>query len=248
MHSILESVKESPGFTTGLRLSDDDLVLVKNAISEHLANHLARIEPDKVPLLQTTALDMYHTIAGQLPHDKLLTRQSRILAQTAVDAIRTTSLFRQLESQLGAFEISDEENVGRESISIRLVRPGFDTDVGSLHADDWFWKLYDFPVPTGKRRVKIWIAICCEQGKSGLILCPNSHKRDWDYSVIERAGMSKPLLSPDENPDKQIFQSKPGDAVVFNYDLLHGGMVTRGERTRVSMEFTMLIPEDVYQH
>ena len=130
---------------------------------------------------------------------------------------------------------------------MRMVRPGVDTDIGSLHADDWFWKLYHFTLPEGKRRIKIWIAICCESGKSGLMLSPNSHLREWKYDVIERAGMAKPLLSHEEKPTLDLFESKPGDAVMFNYHLLHGGMVTRGELTRVSIEFTILVPDTVYQ-
>jgi hypothetical protein len=247
MDMILESVRGNPGYATGLQLTENDLKLVKASISQHLTHQLEQVAPDKLNLFRATALEMYHSISAQLPHDQLLTRQSRILSQSAVDAIRTTTLFQQLESVFGPFEISDEEGVGRESISIRLVRPGIDTDVGSLHADDWFWKLYNFTLPEGKRRIKIWMAICCEPGKSGLMLSPNSHLRDWNYSIIERAGMSKPLLSPDEKPALDVFQSKPGDAVVFNYRLLHAGMVTKGELTRVSMEFTILVPDTVYQ-
>lgn len=248
MINLLDSVRGNPGYITGLRLSPDDLELIKKLIAQHLTQQLEIIAPNKVGLFNATPLDMYHSISDQLPHDQLLTRQSRILSQNAINAIRTTSLLQQIENILGPFDISDEEGVGRESISMRMVRPGVNSDVGSLHADDWFWQLYNFPLSEAKSRIKIWIPIYCEKGKSGLMLSPNSHLREWKYEVIDRAGMKKPLLSPEEKPELYIFQSNPGDAVIFNYHLLHGGMVTSGELTRVSIEFTILVPEAVYFH
>lgn len=243
---MLTSVREAPGFATGLRLNDEDLLRVKEVIKRHLADQLRQVGPDEVPRFMDTPLEAYHTISHLLPHNDLLTRTARILPQWAVDEIRRTSLIRDLEKELGRFDISDEEGIGRESISIRLVRPGMETDVGSLHADHWFWELYNFKLPEGKQRIKVWTAICCEPGKGGLLLAPQSHARSWKYTTFTRAGMLKPLLDPDQSPALELFESEPGDAVAFNYKLLHGGAVTRGTITRVSMEFTILVPDRVY--
>jgi hypothetical protein len=246
MNSILNKVLNEPGYSLGLALSSNDLDVVKKLITEHLARQLDEIDQDMAALLRITPLNQYHTISTKIPHEKLLLRKARILSQEAVNFIRKTSLFEQIEIELGPVEISDEEQIGRESISIRLVRPGIDTDIGSLHADHWFWELYNFAVPEGKSRIKIWIAICCEPGKSGLLLVPNSHKHDWRYSVIQRAGMSKPLLVDGQNPSTWLFESNPGDAVTFNYKLLHGGALTQGKLTRVSIEFTLLVSSEIY--
>ena len=245
MNSILNKVLNEPGYSLGLAFSSDDLDVIKKLITEHLSRQLDAIDQDKAALFRITPLNQYHTISAKIPHEKLLTRKARILSQEAVNFIRKTSLFEQIETKLGPVEISDEEQIGRESISMRLVRPGIDTDIGSLHADHWFWELYNFAVPRGKSRIKIWIAICCEPGKSGLLLVPNSHQRDWEYSVIQRAGMSKPLINDGQNPRTWLFESSPGDAVIFNYKLLHGGALTQGKLTRVSIEFTLLIPNKI---
>lgn len=247
MKNIVNAICGFPGFYLGMRLTEEDQVLVRRAIIEHMVERVKDVAPEMADLLLVTPLELYHTIAHRLPHEELLTRKARILQKKAVSCIRSTTLFAQLESSLGKFEITDEENIGRESISMRLVRPGVSTDVGSLHADDWFWKLYNFKIPKGKTRIKIWIAICCEPGKSGLVLCPNSHKRNWKYSVIERAGMAKPQLSGDESPELEVFQSNPGDVAIFNYHLLHGGMVTKGDLTRASIELTILVDDHVLQ-
>jgi len=243
---LLDQIKESPGFATGLRLSAGDLGKVKGVVKRHLADQLNRTAPDQVGRFVATPLEQYHSIAHQLPHSDMLTRTARILPKWAVDEIRATSLTRLLESEFGPFEISDEERIGRESISIRVVRPDMETDVGSLHADEWFWELYKFDLPKGKQRIKVWVAICCEPGKSGLLLSPESHKRQWKYNTFTRAGMLKPLLDSEQSPKLELFNSEPGDAVAFNYKLLHGGAVTRGSITRVSMEFTILVPDRVY--
>jgi len=243
---MLGHIQGTPGFATGFRLVGEDLEKVKGLIVRQLAEKLERVAPDRLDLFLATPLEQYHSISALLPHSELLTRTERILPQVAVDAIRGTSLVGQLEAAFGTFAISDEEGMGRESISIRLVRPEMESDVGSLHADDWFWKLYDFKLPEGLQRVKVWVAICCEPGRSGLLLAPDSHKREWRYHTASRAGMAKPVLDASEQPVLELFRSQPGDAVAFNYHLLHGGAVTRGNTTRVSMEFTMLVPDESY--
>jgi len=39
--------------------------------------------------------------------------------------------------------------------------------------------------------------------------------------------------------------TKQGDFIIFHDDLIHGGMENRSNTTRVSMEATLLIPDDV---
>lgn len=246
---ILESVQGSPGYATGIRFSPAELDAVKEAIKGHLAATLDEVSPKDVALVMDTPLERYHEISAHIPHQTLVTRTARILPESAVRLIRSTSLVRQLEDAFGPFEISDEEKVGRESISMRLVRPGMDSDVGSLHCDDWFWDIYKFEKPATHQRVKVWTAISCEPGKAGLLVSADSHKRPWRYNLIERAGMKKPLLDPAEKPGTELFQSQPGDGIIFNYHLLHGGSVTSaGSVTRVSIEFTILVPNEAFTH
>jgi hypothetical protein len=244
--SILKQVKKSPGFALGISFSQDEVTRIKAIIKDHLVARARVIDPTQASRYEVCDLENYHSISSSIPHSKLITRTDRILPESAVQEIRSMRLFRQLESEVGYFEISDEEGVGRENVLMRLVRPGEESDVGSLHCDDWFWQLYKFPLPAGRKRVKVWVAICCEPGKGGLLVSPDSHKRQWKYGVTHKSGMAKPLLDASENPALELVSSRPGDGVVFNYELLHGGAVTSGTQTRVSLEFTMLIPEGRY--
>ena len=151
---------------------------------------------------------------------------------------------RTLEDEFGYFEISDEDNVGHEEMYWRLVRPNSPTDVGPLHADAWFWDLGHGVTPSGYKRVKVWIAIYCTPGKDGFKFVPGSHKRQWPYDGELRDGMTKPKIGISEKElDVVIFNSKPGEAIVFNDQLLHGGAVGKNE-TRVSLEFTMFVKNE----
>ena len=40
-----------------------------------------------------------------------------------------------------------------------------------------------------------------------------------------------------------VIPTKPGKAIIFSYDLLHGGVITKGDKCRVSMEFTIFTEE-----
>ena len=82
-----------------------------------------------------------------------------------------------------------------------------------------------------------------EPKKSGLRVVANSQKnKKWIYSIIKKDGIVKPLFNEDTNKLKiNILPTQPGNAVIFSYDLLHGGMVTKGDECRLSMEFTIFV-------
>lgn len=187
-------------------------------------------------------MERYHELANRLDHGSVWLKSARVLPQAAIDKIRKMSLFKKLESVYGKFDMADEENVGREGIYWRLVRPNEPADIGPLHADAWFWALGHGITPPGFRRVKVWVAIYCEPGKSGLRIVPNSHQKRWPYWSEERHGFMKPCFDEAmvDLPIK-LAMTAPGKAIVFSDLLLHGGAVNTGYRTRVSVEFTMFV-------
>ena len=57
-----------------------------------------------------------------------------------------------------------------------------------------------------------------------------------------RYGLKKPVLLTEEKELKmRLLKTNPGDAIIFDDELLHGGHINNGEKTRVSMEFTALV-------
>ena len=55
-------------------------------------------------------------------------------------------------------------------------------------------------------------------------------------------GQKKPIIEEDVSKlNQQLLLTEPGRAVIFNYDLLHGGAENTADTTRISMEFTFLV-------
>jgi hypothetical protein len=238
--SIKGALEGESGYTV-LTFSSEELEVLRTLIREQWLERIREVAPDLVGQFEVFLMDSYHELVHLIDHRDTWPKLERILRQHAVDQIRQLPTFKKLADEFGEFTISDEENLGRENIYWRLVRPNSPSDVGPMHADQWFWDLGHGSTPDGMLRVKIWIAIYCEAGKSGFRLVPGSHLQNWPYHGEFRDGITKPVIDvSDDDLNIQIFNSKPGKAIVFNDKLLHGGVVG-GNLTRVSLEFTMFV-------
>jgi hypothetical protein len=246
MNKITEALEGPDGFTTNFHLTDRDLSVVRGLIK---AQWLQRIEEYDKNLVQRFAdieMDGYHEICHLLDHKVMWPKSKRILAHEAVTTLRQTSFIKSLEAQYGHFAISAEDEIEKEEVYWRLVRPNSPTDVGPLHADNWFWSLGHGKTPTNHTRVKVWMSIFSETGKNGFKFVRGSHLKDWRYHGEERDGFVKPLIDEDESAlGAEIFQSQPGQAIIFHDKLLHGGAIG-GKSTRVSLEFTMFVKNENY--
>jgi transketolase len=241
---LKDGVHGPAGYSTGLRLTNDELARVRALIEEHWLGVIRRHLPDRARDFAALGMARYHELAHLLDHAAAWPKRARILPAAAAAEIRRMPFMRQLAAEFGAFEISDEDDFGCEEIYFRLVRPGQRDDMGPLHADRWFWDLGHGTTPPGVERVKVWVAIVCEPGRNGLRVVPGSHRRQWRYHGEPRHGMMKPVFDEDESRiGAQLLETRPGDAVVFNDGLLHGGAANAGETTRVSFEFTMFVRE-----
>lgn len=236
------TVHDEDGFFLGLHLADAELQRVQRHIEAQWLDVLARHVPAEVEHFAARGIARYHEGADRIDHRSIWPKAVRILPEAAVADIRSMGFMQELAATFGDFRISDEEDVGREEIYWRLVRPGQPTDMGPLHADRWFWDLGHGSTPPGAERVKVWVAVVTEPGLSGLRLVPGSHRQQWRYHGEFRDGMMKPVFDEDEaRLDPQLVRTDPGDAIVFHDALLHGGAPNRGRLTRVSFEFTMFV-------
>lgn len=238
--SIRDAIDGKNGFAK-IVFSSSELDLLRTLIREQWLNRIKEVAADYSEQFEVCPMDSYHKLAHLIDHRRAWPKLERILNQDAVKQIRQLPTLVKLEDAFGKFMISDEESLGRENIYWRIVRPDSPSDVGPLHADQWFWDLGHGETPDHMHRVKVWIAIYCESGKSGFRMVPGSHLCDWPYHGELRDGLTKPVIDIADNElDIQIFNSRPGEAIVFNDRLLHGGFVG-GNTTRVSLEFTMFI-------
>jgi len=245
--NISAALENESGYLTGLHLTEDELKKVRTLItSSWLLNIGNNTSPAILEQFEIAGINRYHDLSHHIDHGSIWPKVVRILNPDAVTEIRSMSLMRRLEEEFGYFEISDEDNVGHEEIYWRLVRPNSPADVGPLHADAWFWDLGHGVTPPDCKRVKVWIAIYCTPGKDGFKFVPGSHKHKWPYDGELRDGITKPKIGISEKElDVVIFNSQPGEAIIFNDNLLHGGAVGQDE-TRVSLEFTMFVKNENY--
>jgi hypothetical protein len=229
------------GILQGPAFTADELDRLRKLIKEQLVENARRLSPQAAADIESVELDRYHSVADRYEHAKLLSKLGRILSAKAVDEIKQMSFFDYVRRAFGPFYLSDEEVIGHEQICFRVVRPNRREDVGSLHRDTWFWDYYKFPVPEGKSRVKVWVPVCGEQERAGLLLAPESHKQPAPYYTQSVNGKLTFIPNFDVNQiGLQRFCGSPGDPIMFNHDTLHVGSLNRGEGCRVSFELTVM--------
>jgi hypothetical protein len=223
-----------------------ELARLRECIREQWLYRLQLAVPREVRRFAAIPMDQYHTLAHLVDHASLWPKVSRVLPARGAEIVRSLSFFRRLESEYGDVRIADEEGFGWPNIVWRLVRPR-QKDIGPIHADEWFWEVR----PQQERLpgfipVKVWSAIHCNGGKNGLRLVPGSHRQrgKYRYRREDRNGMVVPAYDGDEDAlPFEVPKTDPGDAIVFNHFLLHGGVWNAEEATRVSAEFTIFVPE-----
>lgn len=233
---------EKKGFSLDLKLTPIELFQLRDLISEQWLDVIHNRAVSLVNQFKKNGMENYHMLSHLLPHRELWTKSARILPKKSVEIIYQLPFFYKLKTFFGEFTISDEENFGYEEIYWRLVRPNEPGDVGPMHADYWFWELGHGATPEKKQRVKIWIPIFCEPGLNGLGIVPGSHVRDWKYMAEKRDGFFKPQFDQSQVDLPMILpKTNPGETIIFNDKLLHKGVLNKGSKTRVSLEFTMFV-------
>lgn len=242
---LRNAVDGEQGFSTSLTLTDSDLAMLRQLIRIQWLYRIQLLVPEKVKEFDQAGMENYHQVSQYIDHSTAWPKTARVLPKEAVSLIKKLDFYKTLVQEFGEFHVSDEEHLGWENIYWRLVRPG-NEDLGSPHADQWFWqiggygKVAEFP----HERIKIWMPIFAVPNKNGLMVSPGSHlKNDWKWHSEVRYGLNKPVLDESlENLNLQLLPLSPGQAVVFNDALIHGGAANLAATSRVSLEFTLLVP------
>ena len=245
----LNIINKGQGYSTKFCLEKLELDFIRRSIQEQWLYRIQIEDPKLVSKIikENISMSQYHLISMYLDHEKIWNKTSRILSSSFVDWFLKTNFIKELENEFGSFQVSDEDDLGWPNIYWRLVRPNQKKDVGPIHRDSWFWELNQtFPRPNYPfKRIKVWVPIFIELGLNGLLVEEFSQKRqDIKWVGESRHGIQKPvLLTTDEEIDAKLVMVKEGQSIVFNDNLLHGGAINRGETSRVSIEFTIMIRE-----
>ena len=184
----------------------------------------------------------HHKYVSDKEHKENWSKSTRMLTQVEINTLDKKGIFENLRRVFGDFKITDEEKVGYPNIYWRLVRPNKECDIGPIHRDEWFWLLDSSLQNTDKmKRLKVWIPLIVEKGKSGLLVEVGSHLRDdIKWHGEQRDGKLKPCIDMKESQlDMQLADVSLQEAIIFDDKLLHGGKINTGSKTRVSIEFTM---------
>jgi hypothetical protein len=234
---ILDAITGPLGFCIE-HLSIMELQRVRGLIAAQYLQRLTQLQPDLQALAEERGIACYHTLPIAFDHAKSWPKTTRLLDARHVAEFSTMGFFQRIRAQLGP-----SAAISHDELNWRLVRPNQPTDIGPVHADKWFWDAGygEGSMRPGFDRFKVWMAIHTEPGANGLCVKPGSHRQDWKHHFEERDGTRKPVF--DEDPDKIAMELLPlaaGSMVLFNDELLHGGVVNRGTTCRVSIELTVL--------
>lgn len=230
------------GLRAGPSFDESERRRIQELIQDHLVKTAIEISTAAAREMKAVDLELYHEISDKFDHRQLLSKKGRIMGAEAVQEIKSMSFFDYSRRAFGPDSyLSDEEDIGHEQICLRIVRPDRREDVGSLHADHWFWETFNWAPPSGEGRTKMWLGVCVEPEKNGLRLAPGSHRLDAPYKVMNEGG--KMGFAPDFDMSKIglcQFMGKAGQPVMFNYRTLHVGSLNRAATTRVSIEITFM--------
>lgn len=246
MSRVLAEVIKTPGYSTAMSLSGEELSLFRSAIEKRWLETIRQEYPEHADRFAELGIARYHELAHLVDHNRIWNKSNRCLPQDVVNVIKSKDFLENLKQIFGEFTISDvaydDKTVsGLEEIYWRLVRPNTPSDVGPLHADKWFHEILGLggrAFPEGAFTMKIWIPIYCEPGKSGLMIVPESHTRTWQHGMRLVDNIPKPVFEDHANP--VLIATPPGNMLIFHENTLHGGAVNCGNQTRVSAEITIV--------
>ena len=241
---ILNTVREGAGYYESLNVGPAGLQELRDIVRAHYCQKIREISSEFADEFIALPMERYHELSHLIDHGKSWMVGSRRLPKEAVERVEGLEFFGRLRDIVGPLCLTDQKEPGWDEMNWRIVRPRQTEDYQGLHSDKWFWDLSEVKIPPGKERMNIWIAIHTEPGKCGLRVVSGS---SGDESIrfkptIDEWGNVRPVMeTKEEELDIRILKCKPGDVVIFNEDIIHGGSYNYGETCRISLEFTMLV-------
>jgi hypothetical protein len=239
MLGLKYTIEEKIGYSI-FKTTKNDINSIKNLIQESFNKTLKRNH------IQTCPIDNYHKLKiNNLLHKKMWTRKNRIAPKQLVNYLENKSnIFNVLEEEFGELVFSKKVDKKKPDIYWRLVRPNKKSDVGPIHADEWFWSSNNWKTPKNKKVLKVWMLLSDNLSK-GLSIIPNSFKKkDWIYKKEYKDDIFKPIFNKKKNLYKIKSLTTPkGQILIFNYGLLHAGLINKSNNTRISLEFSLYYNE-----
>ena len=259
---VINSITLTKGYSTALKLNHKELKIIRNIIEQHINKKIKVYKTIKLPKIKK--LSNLHDYSEKINYEKFISQKNRILQKNDYKKVIKLPFYKKISQVFGDFkEVSNgpfKNNFGQ--FVIRLVRPGAFNDVGSVHADKWFFELnknkkYYTQLKEEEINIKFWLPIYVEKNKSGLLVCKESQKKNYSYDfkydfskkkIFKYQNNSKlmhkkPVFDHKKYPNEKftLVKSNPGEMIIFTDSLLHGGTNKRSKKTRVSLEFSIIV-------
>ncbi len=245
---IIYEVRGEPGYYEGLNLNSAGLSELEDIVDTHYYQRIKEISPEHANEFAAIPMERYHELSHLIDHGNSWVVGTRRLPKKETEKVKGMRFFNQLRDIVGPFDLTDQRGLGWGEMNWRIVRPERREDFGGLHSDKWFWTLTEGKIPPGKERMNIWISVHTEPGKCGLRVVPGAYGDDESIRfkpIIDQCGNTRPQWENEEeyleNFDINVLECKPGNVLIFNEDIIHGGSYNYGTTCRVSLEFTMLV-------
>lgn len=115
-------------------------------------------------------------------------------------------------------------------IAFRLARPKNKTDVAGEHIDSYNDEKNYF--------LTIWVPLIGFNKKYSLKIYPKSHSLNHNKNVKKYNKYNSRLFKKGylNKFEERRFSLSKGDAVIFDQNLIHGGAINNGKKTRLSIE------------
>ena len=259
---ISNQITQGKGYCTNIKISKRELKSLRNIVESHLNNKINENLKKNIRL-KDFDLEKLHLMTNKVDYKNFISQKNRILNIDNYKKIIKFHFYKKIKKIFGPFkQVSNgpfAQNFGQ--FVVRVVRPGaYKSDIGSLHADIWFFllnkkKKYYPKLKEYQRNIKFWIPICLEKNKSGLLVSENSQKKTFNFKgqlyakknglkkQYETKGHVRPIFDYKNNPKPKLklLNVNPGTIVIFTEKLLHGGTNLKASKTRVSLEFSIII-------
>lgn len=246
---VLQSIFKGDGYFLGLHFEPQEHQTLKQIITDQWLRKIDEKYPALTKQFEEVGIENYHTLAHLVDHSTLWPKKARMLSKADSERARSLGFFKNLQQYLGNYYVADYEALGYGEMTWRLVRPNQENDIGPMHQDTWFTEMNsNFKLPEDRERVSFWTAVVTEPGLSGLRVAPGTQNQDFPYHNEERFGMIKPVIDVKEE-DLNIVPClmNPGDVILFSPRVLHGGMVSRGTKCRISLECSIFFEKSLLE-
>ncbi len=239
----LQIINKGCGFIKLPNIGEEFYNLIISSIEIHLQKQLKTLNPnDNLIKLKKSILENYSLINESVWSD-LFSKSYRSLGQAEANKL-SPYFIKYLSQQLNtSIELSDDLNLGYPCFSIRLVRPQNYSDIGPIHADQWFIDIGATRERFGKQKselLKFWLPLVSSKSKSNLLVLPYSQRNPdkYKYDSVETEYGKKPKLITNITPNEMtMIDNKPGEPVIFHMLLMHGGALNTSRTYRLSLEF-----------